>query len=95
MAPETFNPEMARSPPEEIVKILVLPLIVRLEEPSPVIVRVPAVAMGSIEGKEALSVMVVPGATEKRISSDATVRLESTIARLREPNPESLLFDTV
>ena len=101
MAPETVTPEMARFPPAEIVKILklrvempLLPLIVRLEEPGPVMVRVPAVAVESIGGKAELSVMV-PVTPEKTMISDAKVRLASTIARLREPNPKSLLFVTV
>ncbi len=100
MAPETVTPEMARFPFEEIVKILklrpafpLLPLIVRLEEPGPVMVRVPAVAVVSIAGNAELSVMLP--LTAKMMVSDSIVRLESTIARLRESGPKSLLFNTV
>jgi len=102
LAPETLTPEIVRFAPEEILKTLksrlatpLLPLITRFEEPSPVMVRVPAVAVLSIAGKAELSVMVVPRATEKTISSDSTVRLENTIACLREPGPKSLLFITI
>ena len=100
MAPETVTPEIARFPPLEIVKTLklrlafpLLPLIVRLEEPGPVMVRVPAVAVLSIAGKAEASVM--PPVTAKTIVSDSGVRLESTIARLRESGPKSLLFNIV
>ena len=100
MAPETVTPEMARFPPAEIVKILklrlatpLLPLIVRKEEPGPVMVRVPAVEVLSIAGKKELSVM--PPVIAKTMVSDSIVRLESTIARLRESGPKSLLFNIV
>ena len=100
LAPETVTPEIARFPPAEIVKILklrltfpLLPLIVRLEEPGPVIVRVPAVEVLSIAGNAELSVMLP--VTAKMIVSDSIVRLESTIARLRESGPKSLLFNIV
>jgi hypothetical protein len=80
---------MAKFPPAEILKILklrltfpLLPLIVRLEEPGPVMVRVPAVEVLSIAGKAELSVMIEPGARLKLMISDSIVRLESTIARL-------------
>ena len=100
LAPETVTPEMAKFPPAEIVKILklrlafpLLPLIVRLEEPGPVMVRVPAVEVLSIAGKAELRVMLP--VTAKMIVSDSIVRLESTIARLRESGPKSLLFNIV
>ncbi len=100
MAPETVIPEIARFPPLEIVKILklrlafpLLPLIVRKEEPGPVMVRVPAVEVLSIAGKKELSVM--PPVIAKTMVSDSIVRLESTIARLRESGPKSLLFNIV
>jgi hypothetical protein len=102
LAPETVTPEMDKFPPAEMLKILKLrvempslPLIVRKEEPGPVMVRVPAVEVLSIAGKAELSVMIVPGARLKLMISDSGVRLESTIARLREPGPKSLLFNTV
>ena len=100
LAPETVTPEMAKFPPAEILKILklrpalpLLPLIVRLEEPGPVMVRVPAVAVVSIAGKAVASVM--PPVIAKTMVSDSGVRLESTIARLRESGPKSLLFNIV
>ena len=100
MAPETVTPEIARFPPAEILKILklrlatpLLPLIVRKEEPGPVMVRVPAVEVLSIAGKKELSVM--PPVIAKTMVSDSIVRLESTIARLRESGPKSLLFNIV
>ena len=99
IAPETVTPEMARFAPAEIPKIStlpafpLLPLIVRLEKPGPVMVRVPAVAAESIEGKTEVS--VIPPVTAKMIVSDCKVRLENTIACLREPGPKSPLFVTV
>lgn len=100
MAPETVTPEIARFPLWEIVKILKLrlalplsPLIVRLEEPGPVIVRVPAVVVLSIAGNEELSVMV-PVTPVKMILSSDDAALASMIACLREPAPESLRFIT-
>ena len=101
MAPETVTPEIARFPLWEIVKILKLrptfplsPLIVRLEEPGPVMVRAPAVEAVTIEGNEELSVMV-PATPVKMISSSEEAALASIIACLREPAPESLRFITV
>jgi hypothetical protein len=91
---------MARFPPEEIPKILrfrlafpLSPLIVRLEEPGPVMVRVPAVEAFTIEGNERISVMV-PVTPVKMILSSDDAALASIIACLREPIPKSLLFVT-
>ena len=45
-APETVTPEMDKFPPElmvKILKLLLLPLMVRADEPRPMMVRVPAV----------------------------------------------------
>ena len=98
--PEIVTSEIAKLPPDAMVKILKLrlisplfPLIVRLEEPGPVTVRVPPVAVVTIEGRATLRVMVP--VTEKTIESLARVRLAFIIACLREPAPESLLFVTV
>ena len=100
LAPETFTPEIDKLPPDWMLKIPKLrlasplfPLIVRLDEPGPVMVRVPPVAVVTIEGSLELSVMVP--VTEKTIESFASVRLAFNIACLREPVPESLLFVTV
>ena len=68
-APETVTPEMLRLPPESTLKMLKLrvallgfvgslPLIVREEEPGPVIVRVPAVVAVTMAGKDEPSVIV-------------------------------------
>ena len=91
LAPETVTPEIARFPPAEILKILkfrlatpLLPLIVRKEEPGPVMVSVPAVEVLSIAGNAELSVMGLITEAAKTMVSDSIVRLESTIARLRE-----------
>lgn len=98
--PETVAPEIDKLPPDAMLKIPKLrlasplfPLIVRLEEPGPVMVRVPPVAVVTIEGSLELRVMVP--VTEKAIESFARVRLAFNIACLREPAPESLLFITV
>ena len=91
---------MERLPSVLILKILKLrlatplsPLIVRLEEPGPVMVRVPAVEAVKIEGNEELSDMV-PVTPVKMISSADDAALASIIACLREPAPESLRFIT-
>jgi len=62
-----------------------LPLIVRLEELGPVMVRVPAVEVVTIEGRAEASVMVP--VTEKVMSSGVITALASMIACLREPAP--------
>ena len=59
--PETVTPEMVRLPPELMEKTLKLPLlalIVREEEPGPVTESVPAVVAVTMAGKDDASVMV-------------------------------------
>lgn len=100
-APDTVTPEMERLPSVLILKILKLrlatplsPLIVRLEEPGPVMVRVPAVDVATIEGNDELRVMV-PVTPEKRMSSLVDAVFASIMACLREPGPTSLVFVTM
>ena len=101
IAPETITPEIERFPPLEIVKILksrlalpLLPLMLRLEEPGPMMVRVPAVEVGKIVESAKLSVMV-PVTPEKRMSSLVDAVFASIMACLREPGPTSLVFVTM
>jgi len=70
------------------------PLIVRVEDPGPVMVRVPADKVVTIEGNAELSVMV-PVTPEKMMSSEVEAAFALMIACLREPTPKSLLFVTV
>ena len=112
-APETVTPEMVRLPPASMLKILksrppmpLLPLMVREEEPSPLMVRVPAVppVIGVLAlimvGSEALTVLlresrvIVPVMLKLMMSSPAVV-LASIIACRRVPAPESALEETV
>ena len=92
-APETVTPEMLRLPPEAMVKMLKLrlvlppskPLMVSEEEPGPVMVRVPAEVVEAMVGRDCntLSRVIVP-VTLKSIISLAEVRLAVVIASLSE-----------
>ena len=114
-APETVTPEIERLPPEAMLKILKSrlplppskPLMVREEEPGPVMVRVPAVpppVIGVLAlimvGSEALTVLlrelrvIVPVMLKLMMSSPAVV-LASIIACRRVPAPESALEETI
>ena len=114
-APETVTPEIERLPPEAMLKILKSrlllppskPLMIREEEPGPVIVRVPAVpppVIGVLAlimvGSEALTVLlrelrvIVPVMLKLMMSSPAVV-LASIIACRRVPAPESALEETI
>ena len=107
LAPETVTPEIARLPPEAILKILklrlvlpLLPLITRAEAPGPVMVSEPALVVAKISGSAPdPSVMVlapfVNREEAKIISSFAEVKLASVIACLKEPAPESAVVVTV
>ena len=107
LAPETVTPEIARLPPEAILKILklrlvlpLLPLITRAEAPGPVMVSEPALEVAKISGSAPdPSVMVlapfVNREEAKIISSFAEVKLASVIACLKEPAPESAVVVTV
>ena len=105
-APETVTPKMERLPPVAMLKMLksrltspLLPLMIIEEAASPVIVRVPAVAVVSISGKADPRVIVlapfVNSEEAKIISSLAEVKLAASIASLKEPEPESALVVTV
>ena len=60
-APETVTPEMVKSPPLSMVKILKLPLLASMvseEAPRPLMVKVPAVLASTMFGNAAAKVMV-------------------------------------
>jgi hypothetical protein len=92
-APETVTPEMVKSPPEAMLKMLKSrlllppskPLIIREEEPGPVMVRVPAVLVEAMVGRDfnTLSRVIVP-VTLKSIISSAVVELAVVMASLSE-----------
>jgi hypothetical protein len=103
-APETVTPEIERLPPEAMLKILKSrlllppskPLMIREEEPGPVIVRVPAVLTFKIVGRAAARVMVyglVP-VKLKLMSSLPGVLLARVIAASRDPVPEAAVVVT-
>ena len=113
-APETVTPEIERLPPVAMLKILKLrvvlppskPLMVREEEPGPLMVSVPAVppVIGVVAlimvGNEALTVLLmelrvmVPVMLKLMMSSPAVV-LASIIACRRDPVPESAVLETI
>ena len=92
-APETVTPEMERLPPEAMLKMLKLrlvlppskPLMVSEVEPCPVMVRVPAVVVEAMVGKDCntLSKVIVPD-TLKSIISLAMLALAVVMASLSE-----------
>ena len=112
--PETVTPEIERLPPVAMLKILKLrvvlppskPLMVREEEPGPLMVSVPAVppVIGVVAlimvGNEALTVLLmelrvmVPVMLKLMMSSPAVV-LASIIACRRDPVPESAVLETI
>lgn len=105
-APETVAPEMARLPPEAMLKILklrdefpLLPLMMSEVAPCPVIVRVPAPVEEAMIGQADYRVFVqAPFANSEganTISSLTLVALASVIACLNEPTPVSALVVTV
>jgi len=121
-APETVTPEIDKSPPTAMLKMLKLrvelivpeessrPLIIREEEPGPVMVSVPtvvpvppvpeAVALASkMVGSEALTLLfwesrVMVPVMLKLIISSPAVALALIIACLRDPIPESAVLIT-
>ena len=118
-APETVTPEIERLPPAAMLKMLKLrfvlmvpeelsrPLIIREEEPGPVMVRVPtvppppeAVALAfKMVGNEAGTVLfwessVMVPVMLKLIMSSPAVALASIMACRRDPAPASALVDT-
>ena len=105
-APEIVTPEMDKSLPESILKMLKLrfvsplsPLMINEEATSPVIVRAPALEVAAIAGSADCRVIVlvpfVNSEDAKTISSLALVALAASIACLNEPSPESALVVTV
>ena len=92
-APETVTPEMERLPPEAMLKMLKLrallppskPLMVSEEALGPVMVRVPAVVVEAMVGKDfnTLSKVIVP-VTLKSIISLAMLALAVVMASLSE-----------
>ena len=119
-APETVTPEIERLPPAAMLKMLKLrfvlmvpeelsrPLIIREEEPGPVMVRVPtvppppeAVALAfKMVGNEALTVLfwessVMVPVMLKLITSSPAVALARSMAARRDPVPESKLLETI
>ena len=106
-APETVTPEMERLPPEAILKILklrlvlpLLPLMISEEAPGPVIVSEPAPEVAAIVGSaaDAKVIVLAPFVNSdeaKIISSLAEVALASVIACLNEPAPKSAVVVTV
>lgn len=89
-APDTFTPEIDRSPPKAMLKILKLPpSMVSEEAPGPVMVSEPAPEVAAMAGKADTRVIVVltpPRNTEesKIISSLAMFALACSIASLKE-----------
>ena len=119
-APETVTPEIERLPPAAMLKMLKLrfvlmvpeelsrPLIIREEEPGPVMVRVPtvppppeAVALAfKMVGNEAGTVLfwessVMVPVMLKLIMSSPAVALASIMACRRDPAPESAVVLTI
>ena len=90
-APETVTPEMDKSPPKAMLKILklpLLPLMLRVFAPGPVMVRVPAevaIAMaGSTPVKEIVAGPLVKSEEAKTMVSAPVVALAKSIASLKE-----------
>ncbi len=102
-APETVTPEMDKSPPEAMLKILKLPwlpLIVNEEALGPVMVSEPAPEVAAIVGRAADPRVIVlapfvNNEEAKIISSLAEVALAASIACLNEPAPASAVVVTV
>ena len=97
IAPEAVTPEMDKFPPEAMLKILksraelpLSPLMVREEEPGPLMVRVPAVEAETIVGSAVAEVRVmvlsdpVPFVILKLMVSLPAVLLALSMASLRE-----------
>ena len=107
LAPETVTPEIERLPPEAILKILklrlvlpLLPLMTRAKAPGPVMVSEPALVVAAIVGSapDPRVIVLTPFVNSeeaKIISSLAEVELASVIACLNEPAPESAVVVTV
>ena len=106
-APETVTPEIERLPPEAILKILklrlvlaLLPLMISEEAPGPVMVSEPAPEVAKIVGRAADPRVIVlapfvNNEEAKIISSLAEVALAASIACLNEPAPASAVVVTV
>ena len=106
-APETVTPEIDKSPPEAILKILklrlvlpLLPLMISEEALGPVMVSEPAPEVAAIVGRAAdpRVIVLAPFVNSdeaKIISSLAEVALASVIACLNEPAPASAVVVTV
>ena len=102
-APDTFTPEIDRSPPRAMLKILKLPPLASMvseEAPGPVMASEPALEVAAIVGSAAdprviVLAPLVNSEAAKTISSLALVALASIIACLSEPAPKSALVVTV
>ena len=99
-APETVTPEIARLPPEAILKILksrpplpLSPLIISEEDPGPVIVSEPAVPLPTtvpaltMVGSADPRVIVLTPPKLKMITSLPGVELARVMASLKEVTP--------